>query len=218
MTAFRSLGAAALAVALAGPAAALTATADTDLNLRTGPGEAYPVAGVIATSSVVDVQGCIAGSTWCRVTHDGQVGWASSSFLSSMRDMPVVTYETGAVVVTPQPAPAQNVVVAVPTGEPRVEKIDDKTSIYYSAPKVLLAPVATTAGSARIVPDAQVLSYVRANPVQPVYMTGDLVYGAGLPEGVTLYPVPNATLSYVNVNDQLVLVEPESRTVVEVVR
>lgn len=211
MNTLRSLGAAALTLALAGPAAALTATADTDLNLRTGPGENYPVATVIAASTAVDVQGCLAGSSWCQVTYNGQQGWASSSYLSTLSNMPVVTYNQAAVAVP-------NVVAEVPVGEPRVEKVDDKTSIYYPAPKVLLAPVGTTAAGVQVVSDPEMLTYVRANPVQPVYLSGDLVVGAGLPEGVTLYPVPNATLSYVNVNDQIVLVEPQKRVVVEVLR
>ena len=215
MMSFRSSGVAALMLALAGPAAALTATADTDLNLRAGPGTEFPVAEVIGASSVVDVQGCIAGSSWCKVSHDGREGWASSGFLSAMQGVPVVAYDT--VAVAPAVVPVvPNVVVEVPTGAPTAEKIDDKTTIYYPAPKVLLAPVGSKA--ATVVADPQVLTYVRANPVAPVRLSGDLVVGAGLPAGVAVYPVPNATLAYLNVNDRLVLVEPESRRVVEVIR
>ena len=90
----KPLAAAAVLMALAVPASALTANATTDLNLRAGPGNMYPIQGVIASSAEVDVQGCIAGSEWCKVTYNGTEGWAYSAYLTSTYESnPVVVYD-----------------------------------------------------------------------------------------------------------------------------
>ena len=69
-----------------------------------------------------------------------------------------------------------------------------------------------------ISPPDQVTTYVRSNPVDPVYLEGEVVVGAGLPETVQLRPVPDYEYNYVYVNGQPVLVEPQSRRIVYVVR
>ena len=57
------------------------------------------------------------------------------------------------------------------------------------------------------------------NPVDPVYLQGEVVVGAGLPETVQLRPVPDyGTYRYVYVNGQPVLVDPASRRIVYVYR
>ena len=54
--------------------------------------------------------------------------------------------------------------------------------------------------------------------MDPVYLEGEVVVGAGLPETVQLRPVPDYEYNYVYVNGQPVLVEPQSRRIVYVVR
>ncbi|MFA6264723.1 MAG: SH3 domain-containing protein [Pseudolabrys sp.] len=61
----------------AGVAAA--ATAETDLNMRSGPGTSYRVINTIPAGGDVDVLGC--SGAWCRVNWQGSVGYASASYL-----------------------------------------------------------------------------------------------------------------------------------------
>ena len=88
------------------------------------------------------------------------------------------------------------------------------------------APVGTgavvaPAGSAQalaLVPPATVGSYVTSHPVSPVYLNGEVVQGAALPQSVALAPIPGYTYQYAYVNRVPVLVEPTTRTIAYVYR
>jgi uncharacterized protein YcfJ len=67
-------------------------------------------------------------------------------------------------------------------------------------------------------PPEQVRTYVTTNQVDPVYLEGEVVVGAGLPETVELREIPDYEYRYVYVNGQPVLVEPESRRIVYILR
>jgi hypothetical protein len=67
-------------------------------------------------------------------------------------------------------------------------------------------------------PDPVVVAYVRANPVEPVYLDGEVVVGSGIPDTVTLYKVPDSDYSYLWVNGVPVIVEPGDRKVVTILR
>jgi hypothetical protein len=54
---------------------------------------------------------------------------------------------------------------------------------------------------------------VVSHPVTPVYLNGEVVEGVGLPENVTLAPVPGYDYEYAYVNNQPVLVEPSTRRI-----
>ena len=56
------------------------------------------------------------------------------------------------------------------------------------------------------------------NPLDPVYLEGNLAVGAGIPEDITLSAVPNYRYQYVYVNDRPVLVDPATRRIVYVYR
>jgi hypothetical protein len=66
--------------------------------------------------------------------------------------------------------------------------------------------------------DETVVTYVQTNPVEQVYLDGEVVVGAGLPETVTLVPVPESEYSYVYVNGVPVVVDSTERKVVYIVR
>jgi hypothetical protein len=59
---------------------------------------------------------------------------------------------------------------------------------------------------------------VRQNPVEPVYLTGEVAQGAGIPEEIEVYTVPESDYAYLNVNEIPVVVDPESRRIVRVIR
>jgi len=74
------LGAGAALLLSTGAALAVPATAQTDLNVRSGPGTQYPVVGSIQGGETVDAGACTGG--WCRVSFSGGSGLASRSYLA----------------------------------------------------------------------------------------------------------------------------------------
>ena len=62
------------------------------------------------------------------------------------------------------------------------------------------------------------ITYLNDNPVEPIYLDGEVVVGAGLPETVVLTPIPENPMAYANVNGQIVMVEPETRRVAYILR
>jgi len=81
MLARRLLLAALFAAGLALPSAADAAfgRVTNDLNLRTGPGTAYPRILVIPAGSPVEIYRCV---SWCEINYRGVIGWASGSYIS----------------------------------------------------------------------------------------------------------------------------------------
>ena len=74
------LGAGAALLLSTGAALAVPATAQTDLNVRSGPGTQYPVVGSIQDGETVDVGSCT--GSWCRVSFSGGSGYASRKYLA----------------------------------------------------------------------------------------------------------------------------------------
>ena len=212
----------AAAVALAAPAMAQTAaTATTDLNFRAGPGPGFEVVGVIPASAAVDVQGCLDDQSWCEVMYEGAQGWAYGPYLSATDDqMPVKPMGTD--------QPATQVTVNTVTYEP--ENSDNEAALGLgvtgaAAGFAIGGPIGALAGAAAGLvggpltnPDGEVVTYVTANPVEPVYAEGEVVVGATVPPELTLYDTPADELRYANINGQQVLVEPGERQIVYIVR
>ena len=67
-------------------------------------------------------------------------------------------------------------------------------------------------------PGPTVTTYVRENPLDVIYVDGEVVVGAGLPETVTLSEVPDSTFSYAYINGVPVVVEREGRRIVQIIR
>lgn len=185
--------------ALASSASAETiALATTPLNIRSGPGPQYSIVGAIPARGQATVLGCIEGSLWCQVSFNGRQGWAYSQYLfatlsgrslavaETIHTMPPVTYE----------APLETTGTAV------------STPVITGT---LIAP--PVAQPLSLNPPAPVGTYVISHPVAPVYLNGEVVEGVGLPEGVALAPVPGSDYQYAYVNNQPVLVEPQTRRV-----
>ena len=74
------LGAASAVVLSAGAANAAPATAESSLNVRSGPGTQYPVVDTIPAGGAVDVGNCT--GSWCRVSFSGGYGFANRSYLA----------------------------------------------------------------------------------------------------------------------------------------
>ena len=207
------LGATLSAVLLSSSAYAETsATASTDLNLRAGPSVAYEIIGVIPASQPVTVDGCLETSNWCRVSYEDVNGWASGDYLTAMVESPIyanrerlavqmITYEK-----SPDGAVGGGVAGAVAGG-------------------VLGGPVGALVGAAvgmglgsAATTNERVVTYVTQNPVESIYLDGEIVVGAGVPETVTLAEVPDSEYYYAYINGTRVLVEREQRRIVYIVR
>lgn len=196
------------------------AVATTDLNVRAGPGPQYPVTGMIAAGAPADLGGCLDNSKWCQVNTADGMGWVYSDYLSidmngtasvvteSRSSVPVVTYE--------QPQGGGGAIAGGATGAVAGALIGGPIGAVVGG--VAGAAVGGTAEGLSSPPPDQVITYVRSNQAQPVYLDGEVVVGASLPETVALSEVPDYEYRYVYVNGQPVLVEPQSRRIVYVVR
>ncbi|MCO5145745.1 MAG: DUF1236 domain-containing protein [Aquamicrobium sp.] len=167
---------------LAVPGAALAqqaVIANADLNVRTGPGDDYPVVDRIALDSELLLLGCMEASEWCQVSYGDREGWVSSDYLlaaAEEADIPVVIYE----------GPADGTMVGSISGD------------YEPTP--------------------QVRAYIEDNRYEPVYLEGEFGVGTSLPETVEVYEIPDYEYRYVYINDRPVLVEPQTRRIVYIVR
>ncbi|CDZ67723.1 DUF1236 domain-containing protein [Neorhizobium galegae] len=77
------------------------------------------------------------------------------------------------------------------------------------------------AGTAIDPPPQRVVTYVEQAPApaSPVVVKEKIVVGKAIPETVVLTPVPDSPkYAYAVVNEQRVIVDPQTRTVVQVVR
>jgi uncharacterized protein YraI len=77
---------------------------------------------------------------------------------------------------------------------------------------------ASTTPPPAYMPPPSVRRYMTANPIDPVYLAGNIELDAGLPDDIDLWPVPNSRYRYTYVNDYPVLVDPATRRIVYVSR
>ena len=188
--------------------AASLATAATALNIRSGPGPQYDVIGVIKARARAQMLGCIQDSLWCQVHYHGKRGWAYSKYLTTrvaarpqviagnvtQANVPVITYRK----------PLETTVgsaVRPPTVTGALIDDPEGTTTHYV-----------------VNPPATVRTYVIEHPVQQSYLNGEVVVGAGLPQEVTLQPVPDYGYDYAYVNRVPVLVQPHTRRIVYIYR
>lgn len=216
MSISRLLVVAGVAAATAMPAtAAVTASATTDLNLRAGPGPEFRIVDVIAGADSVDVISCIESTEWCRVFYDGTEGWAYSAYLTTTGETSVVIYQN---------APELEIETVTYRDEASKGEVLGGATVGATLGALAVGgPVAAATGAIIGVAaaddvDEKTVTYVRSNPVEPVYLDGEVVVGAGMPDIVRVYEVPETTYRYAYVNGQPVLIEPQSRRIVFVVR
>lgn len=207
---------AAIAALAAVPAHAdTTAQATTDLNIRSGPGPQYEPIGVIAGGDNVVVDGCVEASSWCQVTYGGQTGWSYGEYLqASVQNEQVVVVERRDQLQVPfvsYDGGSEGAAVGAAGGA--------ITGALIGGPVgAAVGGVAGAVGGAAIDPPQPVGTYVVENPAEPVYLEGEVVVGASVPEAVVLTPVPDYDYQYAYVNGQAVLIDPQTRQIVHVYR
>jgi uncharacterized protein YraI len=191
-----------------------TATATLDLNIRSGPGPQHPVVGVISSGGTVLVQGCLDQSMWCQVDYSGTIGWAYSDYL-------VVDTQGQAIVLTERPAELIGPVEADTTANSAVTGAAGGAV----AGALIAGPIGAAVGGAIgatagavIDPPEAARTYVISNPVNTVYLEGEVVVGAQVPETVAITAIPDYEYSYAYINGQPVLISASNRQIVYVFR
>lgn len=193
-------------VALSGAAFAETpVSAVTDLNVRAGPGPQYPVIGMLAAGQSATLTGCLENSKWCTIAEANGPAWVYSDYV-------VADLGGSRVIVSQRPADVDIAIVEAPPPPEGFVSIDDQVTSSISA-----GPV-EDATFVPVDPPAEVRTYITRHPAEPVYLDGEVVRGATLPDTVVLQSIPDYDYDYVYVNGQPVLVEPQSRRIVYIER
>ncbi|TIQ88079.1 MAG: DUF1236 domain-containing protein [Mesorhizobium sp.] len=186
-------------VAMSGTALADTAvSAVADLNIRAGPGPQYPVIGVLAAGQSATLDGCIQNSKWCTIAEANGQGWIYSDYVTA-------DFGGNEVVLTRRPADADITIVEAPAD------VDDPD--VYTGAIVAGEPIEPIRR-----PPAEVRTYIETNRIDPVYLEGEVVTGATLPDTVELREIPDYDYRYVYVNGQPALVDPGTRRIMYVER
>tara|TARA_R110002012_G_scaffold290152_2_gene483648 strand:- start:7448 stop:8137 length:690 start_codon:yes stop_codon:yes gene_type:complete len=215
----------ALVAIMPAAAMALDANAATDLNIRSGPANNFTVLGVIPGGEAATLDGCIDDGTWCQVSYDGIQGWSYAPYLT-------VSAEEQAYVVTERPSAVEVTTVTYEdTGETMKDEragatagavLGSLTAYAVGGPVggiIAGGILGGAAGSAAVEPTTETVTYIESNPVETIYLDGEVAVGAGVPKEVTLYEIPaQSEYRYVNINGQTVLVNPETNAIVRVVR
>ena len=199
-----------------------TATASTELNVRSGPGVQHEVIGAIPSGGEVNVVGCIDSANWCEVTSDAANGWAYGDYLNVKAGDEVVS-------LYPNRQEVGVTVIEAPADDTNAGQDTAVGGVSGAAMGALIAgPVGAVAGAAlggsaaaaaNAEPDTEVTTYVTSNAVEPVYLDGEVVVGAGIPETVNVYDIPEQPdYRYAQINGQTVLVDPTSRQIVYIYR
>jgi PKD repeat protein len=110
-------------------------TATTNLNIRSGPGTAYPVLGVLQAGQMAEVTGVSADAGWWQIKFSGAAeghGWVSARYVTAQNTSNVP-------MVQAPPLPAPPTPTATPTLTPVV--ISDWRGEYYNNPHLDGAPI-----------------------------------------------------------------------------
>jgi uncharacterized protein YraI len=228
--------AAAVAAVLAFPTIAaaqnFTAIVPLELSIRAGPGPGYPIVAVLPANAAITVIGCLDGLSWCDVAYGQVRGWAYADY---------VVYQG---VPIPQVAQAPPPVVVFNAEDYWTTNYRDRPFFAERdrwlggaagaaggavVGALVFGPIGAAVGAAvggaagagageLITPPADVVAYVVAQQPQPVLLQGEVVVGAIVPQAVALQPVPNQPYTYAYINGQWVLIAPDTRQILYIIR
>ncbi|MCO5071856.1 MAG: DUF1236 domain-containing protein [Rhizobiaceae bacterium] len=208
---------------LSAQAFAQSVAATTDLNVRSGPGPQYPIVGLIGSGQTTTLNGCLENSKWCVVATANGEGWVYSDYLTG-------EFGGNQVVLTQRPMDSGVKVVEAPADNGGGSSGAVAGGVTGAVAGALIAgPAGAVVGGAAgavaggatgnvIDPPEKVRTYVTTETLDPVYLDGEVVVGAGLPDTVELREIPDYEYRYVYVNGQPVLVDANTRQIVYIVR
>jgi len=108
-------------------------TAITNLNIRSGPGTAYPVLGFLLARQTAEVTGISTDAGWWQIKFSGAAddrGWLSAKYVTAQNTSNVPVVQAPPLPATPTPTPVSTPVV-----------ISDWRGVYYDNPNLSGAPV-----------------------------------------------------------------------------
>ncbi|MBS1304050.1 DUF1236 domain-containing protein [Loktanella sp. SALINAS62] len=202
------------------------ANAATELNVRDVPSPFGEIAGVLEEGAEVTVDGCLEDISWCKISSGEVMGWASGQYLYVAEEseaVPLVNLSgdaTEIVVIqqteTTEPTEADQAASAAVVGT-----VGALTAFAFGGPVgaiVASGMAGSILGSELADPTEETVTYIAENPVDTVYLEGEVVRGAIVPQEITTYEVPQEGLRYLSVNNLPVLVDAETGTIVRIVR
>ncbi|SLN44505.1 hypothetical protein AQS8620_01792 [Aquimixticola soesokkakensis] len=202
---------------VAGPALALTATTSAGTDIYAAPMMDAQVRADVQADSNVELLGCLEDATWCTVAQNGTVGWMPTDDLNVM-----VEDEAYALAAVPSTVTINTLTYT--EGSDLEQGLAAAGGIAAGATAGVVAggPVGGVVGGflGAVIggevaePEEKTITYIKENPLDPVYLYGSLETGVTLPETVTLTPVPDTEYSYVYVNGEATLVNTADRSVV----
>ncbi|MFN3661897.1 DUF1236 domain-containing protein [Yoonia sp.] len=219
--------ASAIALTAAAPSFAQSteARAGAEISARVSPSEFAPSVGVLELNQPVVIEGCLEDVSWCQISFDGQTAWASAEYL-------YVEEDATPVALVNRPGSLSLQTVTVPDDDATQSEQNTAAAVGATLGSLIAfaagGPVGgiiaggmlgTAAGVASVEPSEQTLVYVTANPVETIYLNGEVAVGAGVPTEVVAYDVPDQPeFRYLTVNNQTVLIDAETGTIVRVLR
>jgi hypothetical protein len=178
---------------------------------------------MLGAGETTALNGCLENSKWCAVATNAGEGWVYSDYLTG-------DFGGTQVVVTQRPATSGVKLVAAPADKGGGDSGAVAGGFTGAVAGALIGgPVGAAVGGVAgavaggaagtvIDPPENVRTYVTSNKIDPVYLEGEVVVGAGLPDTVELREIPDYEYRYVYVNGQPVLVDAKTRQIVYVVR
>ncbi len=213
--------------AIAAPALAQTeATTTTALNLRATPSEFSQSQMILQSGETVMIEGCLEDLTWCKVGAGEEMqamGWVSGAYIRT---------EEGADPVAQLDADGNRQVDVQIVTVTTEDAGNDAEGAAAGAVIGALTAVATGGASGIVVASAlggavagdvveditdEEVTYVVNNRVETVYLDGEVVIGAAIPDGVETYEIPNSAYRYLVVNNTAVIVDAETGAIVGIV-
>ena len=182
----------------------------TDLNLREGPGSNYGVLTTIPDGDAVKIEGCVEGTNWCQVMYEGETGYAYAQYLASKADNGTTVVVAERRGIFPSIVGDSNTTAGVVGGA--------IAGALVGGPIGAAVGAAGGAVAANVSPTEDVIGYANNNPRETVYLDGEVVVGAGVPAEVELTNVPDSEYRYANINGETVLIDPDTRQIVYIVR
>ena len=236
MTHARRVAVAVLAAALSFPTLAFAqeqmAVATADLNLRAGPGPQYPIVAQIPFDADVTLYGCLADLTWCDVAMaNGDRGWAFAYYLQAILSRQGNTVQTAAINAMNPPPPVltfegETYWAAHYANEAFFADRDRFIGAGAVGPDAMAGvlvgrplgeAIGGAAGAAFTPPEAVVAMLQNQGPPDPgdaLFLEGEIVVGAAVPDTLTLTPVPDfPQFAFAHINGRWVLIDPTARTI-----
>ncbi|WP_322895290.1 MULTISPECIES: DUF1236 domain-containing protein [unclassified Yoonia] len=215
----------ALTAALPSFAQSTEARAGAEIAARVTPSEFAPAVGILELNQTVVIEGCLEDITWCQISFDGQTAWASGEYL-------YVEEDATPVALINRPGSLSLTTITVPDEDATQTEQNSAAAVGATVGSMIAfvagGPVGgiiaggvlgTAVAVSTVEPTEETITYVTSNPVETVYLNGEVAVGAGVPAEVVMYDVPTQPeLRYLNVNNQTVLVDAETGAIVRVIR